>query len=202
MTANVTKIAIAAIPLALGGCAHIAGINQPARAGHAHVSISRLDGGRPAVTVFHVKSRSGLFTGLNIPPNVHEIASFALRPGEHTLEVACLRPNAVDIVDGSWFFDVAVEANRTYVLDCAPTKAEGNDYYYNHFSLIRVDTGDARESTLEPGTWIGCYDFVVRKNDDAMPLGRVRLIDQRAPGTAGKYEAHVVKSLANIAWSE
>jgi len=143
MTANLARIAVAAIPLALGGCAYIAGINAPARAGYAHVSISRLDGGRPAVTVFQVKSNNGLFARLDIPPNVHEIESFALKPGDHTLQVACLRPNAVDIVDGTWSFDVAVEANQSYVLDCAPAKAEGNDYYDNHFALTRVEPQEA-----------------------------------------------------------
>jgi len=130
---------VASIPWALGGCAYIAGINEPPRAGYAHVSIARLDRGRPAVTVVHVRSNTGLFVELDIPPDVHEIVSFALKPGDHTLDVACTRPNAVDIVDGWWFFKVAVEANQSYLLDCAPMKA-GKDDYDNHFSLTRVES--------------------------------------------------------------
>lgn len=150
---------VATIGLVLGGCAHIAGVNEPARPGYAHISVSRLDDGRPSVTVFHVKSNTGLFTRLDIPPNVHEIATFALRPGDHTLEVACLRPNAVDVVDGLWFFDVTVEANQSYLLDCTPSKAEGNALYDNHFSLTRVEPQEEiKEPPLEIGPWLGCYD--------------------------------------------
>lgn len=130
------RIALAAaIPLAVGGCAYIAGINEPPQHGYAHITIPRLDHGRLAVNVFSVHSKKGLFATLNLPPDVHEMPSFALRPGGHVLELACLRPDAVSLIDEVWTFDVTVEANQNYTLDCAPAKVRQDGYFGNHFSL-------------------------------------------------------------------
>ena len=154
---------LAPIALALGSCAYIAGVNEPARAGYAHISVPRLVDGRPSVTVFRVHSKKGLFVQLDLPSDEHEVASFALKPGDHTLEVACLRPNAVDVVDGLWSFNVTVEANESYVLDCTPTKAKGQNYFENHFALSKVESRMSLASAESADTRHKSYELMDRQ---------------------------------------
>jgi len=178
----------AACCLLFGGC-YIVGLNGPPRRGYAHVTVPRLADGKVAVYVFGTHSRPD-FIEQRIPKERRGgLTAFSLSPRVHLLEIECQRPNAWVAVHGGIDFEMTVEPDTNYVLDCAP----GSDFD-NHFSLTRVEPQEAgKEPPLEIGPWLGCYDVTADRADAHVRLGRLRLTDHLEPATAGTYTVETVK---------
>ena len=59
-----------------------------------------------------------------------DVKSFVIEPGTYLLDVDCMRPGAGALVDGSFDFVFTVEADKSYLLDCAPQpNVAGNGFY-------------------------------------------------------------------------
>lgn len=122
----------------LGGC-YITGLNQPPRHGSAHITIPRIDDHTAAVYV-HAASSKHHIVEQRVPMEQRDgLIQFSLSPGTHVLEIDCFRPNAVTVLHGGFDFEATVDADATYVLDCAPRRDPQYGYFDNHFSLKRVD---------------------------------------------------------------
>jgi len=108
----------------LGGCA-FARLETAPQLGEAFVVVARLPDGKPAVSVYGINSRHRLFS-----QPLRDVHSFGVKPGTYILDVDCLRPQAVAVVDGSFDFVLSVDANRRYLLDCAPREKESNNGFF------------------------------------------------------------------------
>jgi hypothetical protein len=112
------------LALFLSGCA-LAQIDRSPQPGYALVTVARMSGGTSAVKVYGINSKHRFRT-----QPVKDIRSFAVKPGTYLLDVDCFRPGAGALVDASFDFVVSVEANKRYVLDCAPKPEEaGNGFF-------------------------------------------------------------------------
>jgi hypothetical protein len=125
---------VATLALLTAGC-YVVGVNEAARPGYAYVTVPTLPDQTVAVGLIAAKSRHAIIEQAVTSGHRESTASFSLRPGTHLLEIDCYRPNATSVLHGGFDFVVSVKAGTTYVLDCAPAKAAGYEYYENHFSL-------------------------------------------------------------------
>jgi hypothetical protein len=112
----------------LGGCS-FARTDVLPMSGRAFVAIPATGGGEVAVRVYGFHSTNKIVSQhfADAP------RTLAVRPGTYILDVDCFRPGAYAIVDGSFDFEVAFEADTAYTLDCSPLPADGEG---NHFSLM------------------------------------------------------------------
>jgi hypothetical protein len=110
------------------------------------------------------------------------LTAFSLSPRVHLLEIECQRPNARVALHGGIDFEMTVEPDTTYLLDCAP---EGD--YDNHFSLARVDAEEGNQPPLDVSRWLGCYQVTINKVDALVDLGIVRFTGYLAPPIASTY---------------
>jgi len=108
----------------LSGCS-LAQINRIPQPGEALVTVALMPDGTPAVALYGINSKHRFLT-----QPVKGIKSFAVKPGTYLLDVDCFRPGARALVDASFDFFVSVEANKRYVLDCAPQPHEASNGFF------------------------------------------------------------------------
>jgi len=203
ISAALTKTALMVVTcMVVGGC-NVSRLSRSAERGTARITIPRIDDHTMAVYLYATHSKHR-FVEHSIPKEQRDgLDAFSLSPGTHVLEIDCHRPKAVAVVHGGIDFEVTVEADAMYVLDCDPKPDPDYGYYDNHFSLTRIEPKNSPDPPLELGPWLWCYAVSAGEGETPMPLGTVRLIDRLEPATAGMYEAHVVKSvshLVSVAW--
>jgi len=108
-------------------------VNGPRRSGYAQVAIPRQPDGKIAIYVFGIDSKHHFLTQPLKRDVSWALSSLTLKPGTYSLEIECQRPGAGIVVDGGTDFEITVEADQSYVLDCAPTKDVQYGYPENNF---------------------------------------------------------------------
>jgi hypothetical protein len=123
------RYALYSLILLVGGCS-LARVNDSLRPGSARITLARLPDGSQAVRVYYIRSSNFLTQPISRELS-DKMETLTMRPGNYTLELDCFRPGAGARVDIGFEFEIAVVADASYVLDCAP--GEGD----NGFVLTR-----------------------------------------------------------------
>ena|SRR5450432_466716 len=134
----------------LTGCS-LARVDVPPQAGYAQVTIARQADGKPAIYVFDIDSKHHFRTQPLEQETSLALSSLTFKPGTYSLEIECERPGAGVVVDGGIDFEVSVQADTIYVLDCSPTKNAEYGYPENNFALSKLQPNYSLKRTAASG---------------------------------------------------